>query len=52
MPYDRDSFLAGLAVGRTLWQPTNADEGFTAQRSRQQTEEQDTEETEQEENAV
>lgn len=21
MPYDRDSFLAGLAVGRTLWRP-------------------------------
>ena len=21
MAYDRDSFLAGLAVGRTLWKP-------------------------------
>lgn len=52
MPFDRDSFLAGLAVGRTLWQPTNADEGFAVQRSRQRTEEQDTEETEQDENAV
>lgn len=52
MPFDRDSFLAGLAVGRTLWQPTNADEGFTVQQSRQQIEEQTTEETEQEENAV
>lgn len=52
MPFDRDSFLAGLAVGRTLWQPTNADEGFTVQRSRQQIEEQTTEETEQEEDAV
>lgn len=52
MPFDRDSFLAGLAVGRTLWQPTYADEGFTVQLSRQQTEGQDTNETEQEENAV
>lgn len=52
MPFDRDSFLAGLAVGRTLWQPPNAAEGFTVQQSRQQIEEQDTEETEQEEDAV
>lgn len=52
MPYDRDSFLAGLAVGRTLWRPPNSDEGFAVQRARQQTEEQLTEETEQEENAV
>lgn len=26
MPYDRDSFLAGLAVGRTLWQPPVAED--------------------------
>lgn len=25
MAYDRDSFLAGLAVGRTLWKPHNTD---------------------------
>ena len=52
MAYDRDSFLAGLAVGRTLWKPTMSDEGFTVQQSRQQIEEQTTEETEQEEDAI
>jgi len=25
-PYDRESFLAGLAVGRTLWQPPVAED--------------------------
>lgn len=26
--YDRDSFLAGLAVGRALWLPPIIEEGF------------------------
>lgn len=30
MPFDRDSFLAGLAVGRTLWKPPIIDEGFSS----------------------
>jgi len=32
MPYDRDSFLAGLAVGRTLWRPHRDYGGNTFQR--------------------
>lgn len=28
--YDRDSFLAGLAVGRALWLPPIIEEGFHA----------------------
>ena len=53
MPYDRDSFLAGLAVGRTLWKPPKIDEGFSASvRSVPAESESEQEEQEQEEDAV
>lgn len=49
MPFDMESFLAGLAVGRVLWNPAN---GSISGWLMEQTEEQTTEETEQEEDAV
>lgn len=54
--YDRDSFLAGLAVGRALWLPPIIEEGFHAPlRMTQHNDDQqdtDVEETETDNNAV